>query len=69
MKTIENQGFLTTSGAMGRSGPVKKPSSFRISNKINGFEHISYGTALILLTSCSVSIMQDNLFDTGRAAA
>jgi hypothetical protein len=46
MKTIENQGFLTTSDAMGRSMLVKSPSSFTIANKINGFEHISYGMAL-----------------------
>jgi hypothetical protein len=46
MKTIENKGFLTTSDAMGRSMLVKSPSSFTIANKINGFEHISYGMAL-----------------------
>jgi hypothetical protein len=31
---------------MGRSVAVKAPTSFQIANKINGFEHISYGTAL-----------------------
>lgn len=46
MKIIENQGFLTTLGSMGRSVAVKAPSSFQIANKINGFEHIFYGTAL-----------------------
>jgi Cadherin-like domain len=46
MKNIENQGSLTTTDAMGRSGPVKTPSSFPITNEINGFAHIFYGTAL-----------------------
>jgi hypothetical protein len=46
VKTIENQGFLTTPSSMGRSVAVKAPTSFQIANKINGFEHISYGTAL-----------------------
>jgi hypothetical protein len=46
MKTIENKGFLATSDAMGRSVPVKAPAAFQIANKINGFVHISYGTAL-----------------------
>ena len=46
MKTIENQGFLTTPNAVGRSEAVKMPANFKISNKINGFEHVSYGTAL-----------------------
>jgi hypothetical protein len=47
MKTIENQGFLTTPNAMGRSVPVKTPTAFQITNKIKGFEHVSYGTALL----------------------
>ena len=46
MNSVENQGFLTTPDAMGRSVPVKTPSSCQIANKINGFEHVSYGTAL-----------------------
>jgi hypothetical protein len=46
MKTIENQGFLTTPNAMGRSVPVKMPLAFQITNEINGFVHVSYGTAL-----------------------
>jgi hypothetical protein len=37
MKTIGNQGFLTTSDAMGRSVPVKAPVAFQIANKINCF--------------------------------
>jgi hypothetical protein len=31
---------------MGRSVAVKAPSSFKNANEINGFEHISCGTAL-----------------------
>ena len=46
MKTAENQGFLTTPNAMGRSVAVKAPSSFKIARKINGFEHVFYGTGL-----------------------
>jgi len=46
MKTIENQGFLTTLNAMGRSVSVETPAAFQKANKINGFVHISYGTAL-----------------------
>jgi hypothetical protein len=46
MKTIENQGFLTTPKAMGRSVQVKMPAVLRIANKINGFVHVSYGMAL-----------------------
>jgi hypothetical protein len=34
---------------MGRSVPVKTQVNLQITNKINGFEHISYGTALICL--------------------
>ncbi len=46
MKTIENRGFFTTPTAMGRSVSIKSPARFKIANKFNGFEHISYGTAL-----------------------
>ena len=46
MKNIGNQGFLTTPNAMGRSVPVKMPAAFQIANATNGFEHVSYGTAL-----------------------
>lgn len=46
MKTGENKGFLPIPNAMGRSEPVKTPVTFQIANKINGFMHISYGTAL-----------------------
>jgi hypothetical protein len=31
---------------MGRSVPLKTPIRFQIANKINGFVHVSYGTAL-----------------------
>jgi hypothetical protein len=40
--------------AMGRSVPLKTPIRFQIANKINGFVHVSYGTAL-------KSFMFDNL--------
>ena len=46
MKTIGNRGFLRTLNAMGRRVPVNTPPAFTIANKINGFEHVSYGTAL-----------------------
>jgi hypothetical protein len=46
MKTIENKGFLPIPNAMGRSVSVKTPAAFQIANKINGFEHVSYGTAV-----------------------
>jgi hypothetical protein len=46
MKTIENKGFLTDPNAMGRSVAVKTPANYPIANKINGFMHVSYGTAL-----------------------
>ena len=55
MKTIENQGFLTTPDAMGRSGPVKTPAAFQIANEISGFEHVPYGTALRIFNRCRVS--------------
>jgi hypothetical protein len=48
MKTIDNKGFLPTPHAMGRSVPAKKASPFQIVNKVNGFAHDSYGTALFL---------------------
>jgi len=31
---------------MGRSVPVKAPVNLQITNKINGFKHISYGKTL-----------------------
>lgn len=46
MKTTEYKGFLPCLDAMGWSVPVKTPTAFQIANKINGFEHVSYGTAL-----------------------
>jgi hypothetical protein len=46
MKTAENKGFLTFLNALGRSVPLKTPIRFQIANKINGFVHVSYGTAL-----------------------
>jgi hypothetical protein len=46
VKTIENKGFLPNPNAMGRSVPVKAPVNLQIVNKINGFEHVSCGTAL-----------------------
>src|ERR1035441_2641107 len=46
LKTAENKGFLTFLNAMGRSVPLKTPIRFQIANKINGFVHVSYGTAL-----------------------
>ena len=46
MKTIGIKGFLPGPNAMGRSVPAKTPAAFQITNKINGFEHVSYGTAL-----------------------
>ena len=51
MKTAENKGFLTFLNAMGRSVPLKTPIRFQIANKINGFVHVSYGTALCLFRS------------------
>lgn len=46
MKTVEYKGFLRTPNAMGWSVVVKTPAALQITNKINGFERISYGTAL-----------------------
>jgi hypothetical protein len=37
---------------MGRSVPLKTPIRFQIANKINGFVHVSYGTALIYDYKC-----------------
>jgi len=47
MKSVKNKGFLATLNAVGRNVPVKTPVTFKISNRINGFEHVFYGTALI----------------------
>jgi hypothetical protein len=47
MKPIENKGFLLMPNAGGQRVPVKTPPTFQIANKTNGFEHISYGTALL----------------------
>jgi hypothetical protein len=52
MKISENQGFLATPNAMGWDVPVKMPAVFQIANKINGFKHVSYGTALISYHTC-----------------
>ena len=52
MKTSGNKGFLATLNPMGRSVPVKTPVNFTITNKINSFAHISYGTALICCSKC-----------------
>ena len=46
MKTAENKGFLTTPSAMGRSEAVKSTVDYEKANKINGYMHVSYGTAL-----------------------
>lgn len=46
MNTIENQDFLITPNAMGRSVPVKTPAGFKKVNKINGYVHNSCGTVL-----------------------
>ena len=46
MKSVENKEFLPTPNVMGLSVPVKTPAAFQITNKINGFMHVSYGTAL-----------------------
>jgi curli biogenesis system outer membrane secretion channel CsgG len=53
MKTIENKGFLPNPNAMGRSVPFKAPVNLQITNKIKGFEHISYGTALKIFETFS----------------
>ena len=46
MKNLENKGFLPIPKSMGQSVPGKTPGAFQIANKINGFIHISYGSAL-----------------------
>ena len=48
MKNIENKGFLTTLDAVGRCVPVKTPAALQKANKINGFVHIPYGTAMVI---------------------
>jgi hypothetical protein len=48
---------------MGRSVPLKTPIRFQIANKINGFVHVSYGTALIqntLITNHSVISLKES---------
>ena len=47
MKTVENKGFLPTPNAVGWSVAVKTAADFKNTNKINGFEHVSYGMALL----------------------
>ena len=51
MRNVENKGFLTTLDAVGRCVPVKMPATFQKANKINGFVHIPYGTAMGLFRS------------------
>ena len=71
MKTTENKGFLTSPNAMGRSVAVKLPVVFQKANKINGFEHIFYGTALKTLlivvlalgVTCGVVFAESWLYD------
>ena len=46
MKTLENQPFLRLPFPVGRSVSLKTHSDVRNANKIKGFEHVSYGTAL-----------------------
>jgi hypothetical protein len=46
MKIVENKGFLPTPNAMGWSLAVKTPADFQNTNKINDFEHVSYGMVL-----------------------
>jgi hypothetical protein len=48
MKIVENKGFLPTPNAMGWSLAVKTPADFQNTNKINDFEHVSYGMVLML---------------------
>ena len=49
MKTLENKGFLNITLAVGQGVAVKPPAQFEIANKINGFVHDSYGTAMTTL--------------------
>jgi hypothetical protein len=60
MKIVENKGFLPTPNAMGWSLAVKTPADFQNTNKINDFEHVSYGMVLISLNEikCFVSFLQ-----------
>jgi hypothetical protein len=58
MKTTENQGFLPTPNAMGRSVAVKTPVCFQNTNKINGFVHVFYGTALLILLNSSILCLE-----------
>ena len=46
VKTLENQPFLRLPFPVGRSVSLKTHSDVRNANKIKGFEHVSYGTAL-----------------------
>jgi hypothetical protein len=46
MKNVENKGFLPISNVMGQSVPAKMRVAFRITNKINGFMHVFYGSAV-----------------------
>src|ERR1035441_2623465 len=69
LKTAENKGFLTFLNAMGRSVPLKTPIRFQIANKINGFVHVSYGTALKQLCLLPALILVLGLLLTGRATA
>jgi hypothetical protein len=46
MKIVENKGLLPTPNAMGWSLAVKTPADFQNTNKINCFEHVSYGMVL-----------------------
>jgi hypothetical protein len=45
VKTSENKSFLPTPTTMGWSMMAKTASNFQIGYKINGFEHVSCGTA------------------------
>ena len=47
MKTLRNQAFSPVLDPVGRNVATKTGSDVRNTNKINGFEHVSYGTALI----------------------
>src|ERR1039458_10120425 len=66
LKTAENKGFLTFLNAMGRSVPLKTPIRFQIANKINGFVHVSYGTALNSVGKCESGLRAPQLFGTAR---
>src|ERR1017187_6738527 len=64
LKTAENKGFLTFLNAMGRSVPLKTPIRFQIANKINGFVHVSYGTALERVQSQVFYTNSNSLYST-----